>query len=122
MTPPEKARRGRPPGPVSEKRIQDAIALLKRADIPDSDIARHFTGDPTPDDLLDALKSSGCCPPETTMDDLKNRVIRVEIASLDDGVNPVEALVYLPDLMKDCVKELAGIRKQLQAIANRRER
>jgi len=125
VTPPAKAPRGRPRGPVSEKRVHDAIALLKRSDLPPVEIARHFSVDPTPEDLLAALKAKGCCAAEVTLPDIAalrpGQVIRVEFVPLEDGVNPVETLIYLPDLLKDCVKELAGIRKQIQALASPRQ-
>ncbi len=125
MTPKEQKPRGRPRGPVSEKQVQDAIALLKRSNLPPAEIARHFAGDPTPEDLLAALKAKGCCAAEVTPLDLAalrpGQVIRVEFVPLEDGVNPVETLIYLPDLLKDCVKELAGIRKQIQALASPRQ-
>lgn len=121
---PPKRRVGRPPGPVSEKRVLEAIALLKRSDVPDAEIARHFSPDPTPEELLADLIRSGGCPPEVTLADLqllsRDRVIRVELAPLEDGVSPVEVLVYLPDLLKAGVKELVAIRHQLQVIAGTR--
>jgi hypothetical protein len=123
VTSPEKKLRGRPRGPVSEKRVQDAISLLKRSDLPPAEIARHFAGDPTPDDLLAALKAKGCCAAEVTLPDIAalrpGQVIRVELVPLEDGVNPVETLMYLPDLLQSCVKELSGIRKHLQTLAGK---
>jgi len=123
VTPPEQKPRGRPPGPVSEKRVQDAIALLKRSGLPPAEITRHFIGDPSPEDLLAALKAKGCCVAEVTLPDIAalrpGQVIRVELVPLEDGVNPVETLMYLPDLIQSCVKELAGIRKHLQALAGK---
>ncbi len=125
MTLPEPKRRGRPPTPVSENRVRDAIALLKRSDLPGSEIARHFVSEPTPEDLLAALKAKGCCAAEVTLLDLaalrSGQVVRVELVPLEDGVNPVETLVYLPDLIQSCVKELAGIRKHLQTLAPPRQ-
>jgi len=105
--------------------VHDAIALLKRSDLPPVEIARHFAVDPTPEDLLAALKAKGCCAAEVTFPDIAalrpGQVIRVELVPLEDGVNPVETLMYLPDLLQSCVKELAGIRKQIQAISGKRE-
>lgn len=106
--------------------MQDAIALLKRSDLPPAEIARHFVSDPTPETLLAGLKAKGCCATEVPPPDIAalrpGQVIRVELVPLEDGVNPVETLVYLPDLLKDCVKELAGIRKQLQALTGKGSR
>lgn len=125
---PGKKPRGRRPGPVSEDRVNAAIALLKRSGIPGTDLAARFAPppppapEPTPEELLAALKARGGCLPEITLADLLTpnlgKTLRVELVPLEDGINPVEQLAYLPDLLKSCVKELAGIQKQLKTLCS----
>jgi len=42
--------------------------------------------------------------------------IRVEISPLGDGVNPVEMLIYIPDILKDLVKEVRALRVAVEAL------
>jgi len=42
--------------------------------------------------------------------------LRVEISPLGDGVNPVEMLMYIPDILKDLVKEVRALREAVEAL------
>jgi len=59
VTPKEQKPRGRPRGPVSEKQVQDAIALLKRSDLPAAEIARHFGLRSVEGVIVTAVKKDG---------------------------------------------------------------
>jgi hypothetical protein len=42
--------------------------------------------------------------------------VRVEFSPLGDGVNPVEMLIYLPDILKELVTEVRALRVAVEAL------
>jgi hypothetical protein len=46
--------------------------------------------------------------------------LRVEISPLGDGINPVEMLMYIPDILKDLVNEVKELRKAIETLNQRR--
>lgn len=104
-----------------------AISILQRSDLTPEEIAQHLLPQApprAPEDLWTELQRAGAVPVGMTLQDLAapqpgaslSRTL-VELAPLEDGVNPVELLIYLPDAIRACTRELAGIQKELRAIA-----
>ena len=117
--PPQKKQGGRPPGPVTRERAMQAVSLLQRSDLTPEEISSLLLPQApprTPEDLWAELQRTGAVPAGMTLQDLAaprtaaspSRILG-ELAPLDDGVNPVELLIYLPDAIRACAAALAGI-------------
>jgi len=123
---PEKKRSGRPPGPVTRERAMQAVSLLQRSDLTPEEISSLLLPPApprTPEDLWAELQRTGAVPAGVTLQDLTasspatppSRIL-VELAPLEDGVNPVELLIYLPDAIRTCVAALAGIQGEMREL------
>ncbi len=124
--PQQKKKRGRPPGPVTRERAMQAIRLLQRSDLTPEEISSLLLPQApprTPEDLWAELQRTGAVPAGMTLQDLAaprtaaspSRIL-VELAPLDDGVNPVELLIYLPDAIRTCAAALVGIQGEMREL------
>jgi len=124
--PQQKKRGGRPPGPVTRERAMQAISLLQRSDLTPEEISRHLLPPApprAPEDLWAELQRTGAIPASMALQDLAaprpagspSRIL-VELAPLDDGVNPVELLIYLPDAIRTCAAALVGIQGEMREL------
>lgn len=124
--PQQKKKRGRPPGPVTRERAMQAIRLLQRSDLTPEEISSLLLPQApprTPEDLWAELQRTGAVPAGMTLQDLAaprtaaspSRIL-VELAPLDDGVNPVELLIYLPDAIRTCATALVGIQGEMREL------
>lgn len=123
--PQQKKRGGRPPGPVTRERAMQAVSILQRSDLTPEEISSLLLPPApprTPEDLWAELQRIGAVPKGMTLEDLvapkstTDPRVRVELAPLDDGVNPVELLIYLPDAIKTCAAALAGIQGEMREL------
>ena len=124
--PQQKKRGGRPPGPVTRERAMQAVSLLQRSDLTPEEISTLLLPPAphrTPEDLWAELQRTGAVPAGMTLQDLTasspatppSRTL-VELAPLEDGVNPVELLIYLPDAIRTCAAALAGIQGEMREL------
>lgn len=124
--PQQKKKRGRPPGPVTRERAMQAIRLLQRSDLTPEEISSHLLPPApprTPEDLWAELQRTGAVPAGMALQDLTasspatppSRTL-VELAPLEDGINPVELLIYLPDAIRTCAAALAGIQGEMREL------
>lgn len=122
----QKKKGGRPPGPVTRERAMQAISLLQRSDLTPEELSSLLLPPAPPrppEDLWVELQRTGAVPAGLVLQDLtpstpatSSSRILVELAPLDDGVNPVELLIYLPDAIRACAAALAGIQIELRAM------
>lgn len=124
--PQQKKKGGRPPGPVTRKRAMQAIRLLQRSDLTPEEISSLLlppAPQRTPEDLWVELQRTGAVPISMTFEDLTASLAAAppsrtlfELAPLEDGVNPVELLIYLPDAIRTCAAALAGIQEEIREL------
>jgi len=104
-----------------------AVFLLQRSDLTPEEISSLLLPPApprTPEDLWAELQRTGAIPAGVTLQDLTasspatppSRTL-VELAPLEDGVNPVELLIYLPDAVRSCAAALAGIQAEVRELA-----
>ena len=115
-------------GPMKGEKISVNLKAysVQRSDLTPEEISSHLLPPApprAPEDLWAELQRTGAIPASMALQDLAaprpagspSRIL-VELAPLEDGVNPVELLIYLPDAIRTCAAALVGIQGEMREL------